>query len=102
MVCLVTFECVATPGNGDTVFKKLKELLPNTRNKEGFIDLVAHIDQDDRDRLLCVQHWENRDAYESYVNWRKSNGDLDVSGNSLGGIPLAETPKIRFFDITDA
>ena len=62
MVCLVTFECVATPGNGDTVFKKLKELLPNTRNKEGFIDLVAHIDQDDRDRLLCVQHWENREA----------------------------------------
>ena len=82
MVCLVTFECVATPGTGDTVFKKLKELLPNTRNKEGFIDLVAHIDQDDRDRLLCVQHWENREAYESYVNWRKNTFPIFISTNN--------------------
>ena len=102
MVCLVTFECAATPGNGEAIFDKLKELLPNTRNKDGFIDLVVHADQDDSDRFLCVQHWVSREAYETYVDWRKENGDLDVSGKSLGGIPLAEAPKIRFFDVTDA
>ena len=102
MTCMVTFECIAEKGNGPKVFDKLKELLPNTRNKKGFLDLVVHIDQDKPERFLCVQHWLDRASYESYVAWRKDTGELKLSDKELGGIPLAETPKICFFDITDA
>ena len=102
MTCLVTFECVAKSGGGEQLLKTLKDLLPNTRNKEGFIDIVVHIDQDDPDRFLCIQHWVNRRSYESYVTWRKTCGDLDISGKELGGHELAEPPIIRFFDPTDA
>ena len=101
MACLVTFECVAKAGSGKKLLKILNELLPNTRNKKGFIDIVVHIDQDDPDRILCVQHWVNRKSYESYVTWRKKSGDLDISSKELGGHKLAEPPIIRFFDPTD-
>jgi len=65
-------------------------------------DLVLHVDQDNSDRILCVQHWTDRASYEAYVGWRKENGDLNILDKVLGGHPLAETPIIRFFDPTDA
>lgn len=102
MPCMITFECVAEVGNGSQLYDKLKELLPNTRNKKGFIDLIVHIDQDNPDKFLCVQHWVDRVSYEVYVEWRKETGDLNISGSELGGVPLAEPPEIHFFDITDA
>jgi quinol monooxygenase YgiN len=99
---MVTFECLAQAGKGKELFETLKDLLPNTRNKEGFIDLVVHVDQDNPDRFLCVQHWEDRQFYESYVKWRKEKGHLNISAKELGGRQLAESPTIRFFDPTDA
>ena len=102
MTCMVTFECVAKAGSGQRLLKILKDLLPNTRNKKGFIDIVVHIDQDDPDRFLCVQHWVDRKSYESYVTWRKKSGDLNIFGKELGGHELAESPIIRFFDPTNA
>ena len=102
MTCMVTFECVAKTGTGTQLFEILRKLLPNTRNKDGFIDLVVHVDQDDPDRFLCVQHWADRISYEAYVGWRKESGDLDIARKELGGHPLAEPPIIRFFDPTDA
>ena len=100
MACMVTFECQAKAGTGEQLLEIMRQLLPNTRNKDGFIDLVLHVDQDNSDRILCVQHWTDRASYEAYVGWRKENGDLNISDKVLGGHPLAETPIIRFFNPT--
>ena len=102
MTCMVTFECQAKAGTGEQLLEKLRQLLPNTRDKEGFIDLVAYVDQDNPDKIMCVQQWKDRGSYEAYVAWRKDTGDLKPSDKELGGHPLAETPVIRFFDPTDA
>ena len=102
MACMVTFECQAKAGAGKQLLEIMRKLLHNTRNKDGFMDLVLHVDQDNSDRILCVQHWADRTSYEAYVGWRKECGDLNISGKVLGGHPLAETPIIRFFDPTDA
>ena len=102
MTCMVTFECQAKAGTGEQLLEILRKLLPNTRNKDGFIDLELVVDQDNADKIICVQHWTDRSSYEVYVSWRKENGDLKISDKILGGHPLAETPIIRFFEITDA
>ena len=102
MTCMVTFECQAEAGTGEQLLEIIRQLLPNTRNKDGFIDLVLHVDQDNSDRILCVQHWTDRASNEAYVGQRKENGDLNILDKVLGGHPLAETPIIRFFDPTDA
>ena len=102
MTCMVTFECYAKAGTGKQLLEVMRHLLPDTRNKDGFIDLVLHVDQDNSEKFLCVQHWVDRASYEAYVGWRKENGALDILGKVLGGHPLAEPPIIRFFDPTDA
>ncbi|MDH5673230.1 MAG: antibiotic biosynthesis monooxygenase [Myxococcales bacterium] len=97
MAVMVLLECNAKPGTGDQLVATFKAVLPDTRAREGFVEIKAFQNQDDKDNIVLVETWENKAAYEAYLGWRKENGSLDKLVEALTG-----PPSIRYFDITDA
>ncbi|MEN8375683.1 MAG: antibiotic biosynthesis monooxygenase family protein [Gemmatimonadota bacterium] len=94
---MVLLEVQAKEGTGDQLVAALRELLPDTRARDGSIEILAHQGQDDRDNIVLVDRWETRDAFDSYMEWRQETGVLDQLLAACVG-----PPSIRFYDITDA
>jgi quinol monooxygenase YgiN len=97
MAVTVLLEIKTKPGGGDAMNAKLKEILPDTRAREGFISISVIRDQDDPDTLIAVEEWETRGHYEQYLAWRTEIGTLAELGEMFGA-----PPSIRYFDTTDA
>ena len=97
MAVMVLLEAQAKEGTGDELLATFREILPDTRAWDGFLDLVVHQNQDDKDNLILVEKWESKAAYESYLGWRQ---ETDVFDQLVAA--LAAPPSIRHFDITDA
>ena len=77
MVCLVTAKFICKEGIGKQFLERLMKMLPDTRARDGFIDLAAHVDLDNPDIILVVEHWENRADHKAYHHWRAERGDVD-------------------------
>lgn len=97
MTCTVILETKAKPGTGAQLVEAFRQILPDTRNKDGFVELTVHVNQDDPDDILLIERWTSRSAYETYLGWRQQRGDLDTLAAALAG-----PPRIRYFDATDA
>ena len=97
MAVMVLLEAQAKEGTGAEVLATFKEILPDTRSRDGCLDLVVHQNQDDKDNLVLVEKWETKAAYESYLGWRQETGVFDQLVAAL-----AAPPSIRYFEITDA
>jgi quinol monooxygenase YgiN len=97
MAIMVLLEIQAKEGTGDKLLATFKEILPDTRSRDGFLDLVVHQNQDDKDNLVLVEKWETKAAYDSYIGWRQETGVLDEMATGLSA-----PPSMRYFDITDA
>ena len=93
----MTLDVLAKPGTGAQVLATFRELLPDTRQKEGFEEIVAHVDQDNADRIMLYERWRDRAAHESYLAWRTERGDLEALTAML-----AEPPVVRWYDTADA
>ena len=71
--------------------------LAESRRKEGCESIELTINQDDRNNMLLVMRWASREHYQTYRNWRESNGDVKrFSDATVNGL------STRFFDIYDA
>ena len=46
---------------------------------------------------MLVEHWETKEKYEVYLNWRVERGDIDKLKEVL-----SEEPSLIFFSTTDA
>lgn len=97
MAVMVLMDVQAKEGTGDQLVATFKKLLSDARTWEGSLDLVVHQNQDDRDNLVLVDRWETREAFDSYLGWRRETGVLDQLVSACVG-----PPTIRYFDITDA
>ena len=97
MSCGVVLQCHAKSGTGNDVVETFRSLLPDTRTYDGCIDVVTHIEQDNSDTVMLVEHWETKEKYEVYLNWRVERGDIDKLKEML-----SEEPSLRFFSTTDA
>ncbi|HIF07953.1 MAG TPA: antibiotic biosynthesis monooxygenase [Gemmatimonadetes bacterium] len=97
MAIVVLLEVKAKQGTGDQLVAMFKAILPDTRARDGFLDIVVHQSQDDKDNLVLVEKWETKDHYESYLGWRQETGVLDQLVAACEG-----PPSIRYYDITDA
>ena len=97
MAVMVLLEAQAKQGTGDQLVATFKAILPDARTRDGFLDIVVHQNQDDKDNLVLVEKWETKDAYQSYLGWRQETGVLDQLVAAC-----AEPPSIRYYDITDA
>lgn len=97
MAITVLLEVTAKDGTGDELVATFKNILPDTRAREGFIDIVVNQNQDNKDNLVIVEHWETKAQYESYLGWRQETGVLDQLVAACSA-----PPSIRYYDATDA
>lgn len=98
MSILLLFELTAGPDRVDDLKAFLASSLDDTRAWEGCESITAHQDQDAPDRILLVERWTTREAYERYQAWRDSRAE------EAGGVRamVAGPPARRFFDDVEA
>ncbi len=92
MVCLIAVDILCKEYTGKQMLEGFKEILPDTRARDGFISIEVNIDQAKPDRIFAYEHWENRASYETYIAWREERGDMDAIKEAV-----AEPPKFSFF-----
>ena len=95
MSITILLDLKAAPGSIDKLKDLFVEILPDTRAYEGCEGLEVHLNQDDGDNLVLVEHWQSRPHYEKYFAWRQETGLLDRLGPLLGA-----PPSVRFLDDT--
>lgn len=73
----ITFELRLKPEAVDFFKGAAGGMLEGARNFAGFrtIRIVQH--QDDPTRMLFVEQWDSEHAYQSYIAWRVSRGEMD-------------------------
>ena len=96
MSVMVFLEMQSNTGNTEQLSSTLKDLLPDTRKYDGCQSVEVFNNQDDPNNLVLVQHWDSRQQYETYLNWRVETGALDTLVSMT-----SQEPNIRFFDIVD-
>ncbi len=97
MTVMVHLEVTAKDGTGGDLVETFRQILPDTRAYDGFVDIVVHQNQDNPDNLVVIEKWETKAHYEKYLGWRQETGVLDQLVAACSG-----PPAIRYFDITDA
>lgn len=94
MTCMVHIEFHARPEYADKLQGWLREILPDTRCREGCVSVVVTRNQDDPTNFAFVELWDSRQHYERYFAWRESQGVLTELAAMVDG-----EAKFRFFDI---
>jgi quinol monooxygenase YgiN len=94
MVCAVTAEFVCIDGLGGKLIELLSQMIPETLRKKGAISIEMCVDQDNPDRVVLIQRWQNRTDHETYVAYRKESGDIDTIAEML-----ISPPKFIWLDI---
>ncbi|MBK6660642.1 MAG: antibiotic biosynthesis monooxygenase [Proteobacteria bacterium] len=94
MTCLVHIEFRAKPETVDTLLGWLRQILPDTRCREGCVSVSVTRNQDDPNNFAFVELWDSRQHYERYFAWRESEGVLTELARFVDG-----EAKFRFFDI---
>jgi quinol monooxygenase YgiN len=96
MSVMVILEMQSNTGNTEQIKATLKDLLPDTRKYDGCQSVEVFDNQDDPNNLVLVQHWNSRQQYETYLNWRTETGALGTFVSMT-----SQDPTIRYFDIAD-
>ena len=94
MTCLVHIEFRAKQGCADQLLGWLREILPDTRCREGCVSVSVTRNQDDPNNFAFVELWDSRQHYERYFTWRQQQGVLDQLATMVEG-----EASFRFFDI---
>jgi len=96
MAVTVLLEVQTQDGKANDLLDVLKQILPDTRNYEGFMDIYVIQNQDSPNDITLVEEWESKPHYEKYLQWRTETGDFDKLGSFLTG-----PPSIKYFDKKD-
>ena len=96
MSVTILVEFRVKPEKVDTLKKRFKEILPDTRAYDGCQELKVYNSQDDPTNIVLVEHWDSRPQYEKYLAWRTETGFLEELGAVLAG-----PPSIRYYDLVD-
>lgn len=92
----VMLEVTAKPDTGREMLEMFRQVLPETRNKDGCLSVEVTVNQDRTDNLLLVMRWASRQHYQTYRDWRETKGDVQRFADlTVGGL------STRFFEVTD-
>jgi quinol monooxygenase YgiN len=92
MACQVFLEFRIKDGCEEQLKDYFKEILPDTREYDGCIQLYMVRDHDDPQKIVVVEFWDTRRHYEKYLAWRQETGVMDKLATML------DSPSWRFFD----
>ena len=93
MTCLVMIEFKARAETIDRMLAWLREILPDTRCREGCVSISVTRNQDDPTNFVFVEQWASRQHYERYFAWREQEGVLNELATMVDG-----EASFRFFD----
>jgi quinol monooxygenase YgiN len=83
----VTLELTLKPEAIDAFCAQIPEALGETRKFPGFVDISIHRQLDDATRVMFLEEWETRAAYEAYVKFRTETGMMDQMAQILSQPP---------------
>ena len=93
MSVLVLWEVTVKNEHVDNLSDFMKRELHFTRGFDGCNGLTVHSNKDDHNNIVVVQHWDSKENYKSYLDWRMDRGDGKKMENWF-----VNEPKIRYFD----
>ena len=94
MTCMVHIEFRARSESVDKLLGWLREILPDTRCREGCVSVSVTRNQDDPLNFGFVELWDSRQRYERYFTWRQEQGVLQHLSTMMAGDAI-----FRYFDI---
>ncbi|SVC14719.1 uncharacterized protein METZ01_LOCUS267573 [marine metagenome] len=97
---LVLFEIVVKSECVDQFKGLLEAELPNTRAYDGCQHVTPFLDEDGRTFVL-VEHWDSKEHYEKYMEWRAAPGPGFASLGDLASL-IEGDPSIRYFEALEA
>jgi quinol monooxygenase YgiN len=99
MSVLVVVHTPIEPAKVDEALEIFRaEILPHTRAEEQCESVTLHVDQDDG-KLIVLQRWTSREAYEKYFAWRMGRTE---EAARMGALGTGQRPTVRFYDDVDA
>ena len=93
MSCQVVIEFRAKEECVEKLLPWLRQILPDTRCREGCVLIAVTRNQDDPTNFIFVEQWDSRQHYERYFAWRQETGVLDQLAGMIRG-----PASFRFFD----
>ena len=93
MAVTVTLELTLKPEAVEPFCTQITHALGETRKFPGFVDIAIIRHADDPVRMIFVEQWESRAAYDSYVKFRTETGMMD----QMAAI-LAQPPRLDIWD----
>jgi len=95
MEVTTNLQMVAKPGKGGELVDFMKGILSDTRAFKGnhFYFLVS--DMEDADKVEGIGHWDSKEAFDAYLEWRVNTGLLDELGPFLAAEPVIRMHQVE-------
>lgn len=90
----VTLELALKPEAVEDFSKQIPEVLKETREFPGYVDIAVHRNADEPNRIILVEEWETRAAYEAYIAFRTETGFMDTLAEIL-----TEPLRLNYWDV---
>jgi quinol monooxygenase YgiN len=96
MTTMVCINAVLKDGCLEDAVKFLQERFPETRSYDGCQGITAYLGEDGLS-MVFIEHWNNKAAFEQYLNWRQDSGSFAYFSDLVEG-----EMDIRTFEAVDA
>ena len=94
MAVIVNLTTSVKPELREEFLHDLSRVLPGTRSYRG-CHWVYLTEEDDSDTIAVISKWDSREAYETYLAWRKNSGSFGLIGEKY----FSEEPTWRFMPV---
>ena len=89
----VTFELTLKPEAVEGFCAQMPITLEETREFPGFVAISIRRHADQPNRVILIEEWESRSAYEAYVAFRTETGMMDAMNDII-----TEEPRLEIWD----
>lgn len=83
----VVLELALKPEAVEDFCRQIPITLEETRRFEGFVDIAIRRHAEDPNRIVMIEEWASRSAYEAYVAFRTESGVMDQLAAALTDPP---------------
>ncbi len=74
----ITLELAMKPEAVEPFRTQISGMLEETRKFAGFVDIRILGHADDPTRIIFIEEWASRAAYEAYIKYRTETGAMDM------------------------
>lgn len=79
----ITFVMDLKPAIVEMMAQGFADALPATREFPGCRSVHAYRSNEAPNRLILIEQWDSREAYQAYLDWRQEAGMLDMLRDAM-------------------